>query len=127
MASARSYLQHLVLSVCLTSTLAGCGSFWDSRKAEPHPVPERFQSLVGTWKTFGTSLSIYQEGYIKYASKNGQMPIEIRGPITKWTDQGFISGAIILTQEFKVTTPPHQVEGKWEMVVNGERLIKTAP
>lgn len=94
---------------------------------EAQPVPERYRSCVGTWETFGTSLTIYPEGSIKYDSKNGAQPLKMEMPILDWSDQGFHSGIKIFSKEFKISEPPHPVNGRWEMVVNGERLVRVAP
>ncbi|MCW8880087.1 MAG: hypothetical protein OQK04_17120 [Kangiellaceae bacterium] len=88
------------------------------------PLPQDKSQYAGLWQSDKVSLLIESDGYVSYKRESGNTKVSINGPIKSFNGDDFSVGVAFLTTEFKVSKPPHLVDGRWEMVVDGIRLIR---
>lgn len=117
----KSFFRRLVLGCYLGMACSGCGLI---ASMQAKPVPEIYQSYVGTWKAEGVEFNIHRNGSLIYKAKDERSSIRLEAPIHNWSANGFSAGALFFQREFKVTKAPHKVNGQWQMVVNGNRLTR---
>jgi len=88
------------------------------------PVPSDKANYVGNWKGRATSLLITQDGSVVYKRIKGGVTTSINAPLQEFHDNNFDVGVGTLKTTFVVSKPPHQVKGKWKMIVDGVILTK---
>lgn len=108
-------------SVCLTALilmLVACAK----------PVPPEKASYVGQWNAPNMSLLILQEGKVIYERKEIKDGVtltkKLDSPIKEFHGNDFEVGIASITTTFVVSQTPHQVDGKWKMVVDDVELTK---
>ncbi len=89
------------------------------------PVPESKINYVGEWQSSEMALLISRDGRVAYKRVNGSMTKTVNGPIKKFSGNDFVVGFLFLTTTFKVSEPPNEKDGRWQMVVDGVRLTRT--
>lgn len=99
----------LLASVCL----AAC---------DAKPVPADKAEYAGTWEGGGMHLSVTAEGRATFSKDNGA--VKFSGPITQWFEEDFVVGVMVMRRKIDVTAPPHQVDGRWRMSVEGIELTR---
>lgn len=87
------------------------------------PVPSEKLDYVGEWRSPEMTLLIRKEGLVTYRKLEG-LPISVDGPLHKFKDDDFVVGYNFAFTTFNVTEPPNQVDGVWQMIVDGVRLTK---
>lgn len=88
------------------------------------PIEESRLNYVGSWQSNEMALLILQDGSVAYKRIKGGGTSSINGPLKEFDGDDFVVGVLFLTTTFKVTEPPHEVNGRWQMVVDGVRLTK---
>jgi hypothetical protein len=109
-------LRALLFAGCL---LASQPSF-----ADPVPVPANKAAYVGEWLGEKMRLKIHQDGKVEYKrdqpGKNVSLSIELQC----FDGDNFDAGWSVFHSTFVVSKPPHRVQGKWKMMVDGVELTK---
>ncbi len=105
--------KHLIL-IFLLLTLSACSN----------PIPESRLHYVGEWQSKGMSVLILEDGRVEYERVTGRSTVSINAPIKEFVEDDFVVGVWFLTTTFDVSKPPEEVDGKWQMVVDGVRLTK---
>lgn len=107
--------RHSLFSVfVLAFLLAGCS----------RPLPEDRLSYVGEWQSNEMALLILADGTVSYERLKNGGKTSINAPLKEFQGDSFVVGIGPLTTVFEVSAPPRQVDGRWEMVVDGVRLIR---
>jgi len=88
------------------------------------PIEESRLDYVGSWTSNEMALLILQDGSVSYRRIKKGANVSVNGPLKEFVGDDFVVGVLFLTTTFKVTEPPHKVNGVWEMVVDGVRLRK---
>ena len=88
------------------------------------PLAEDKQGYVGEWQSKEMQLLILQDGTVAYKRLKGGGTTSINGPLKEFSGDDFIVGILFLTTTFDVSQPPTQVDGQWQMVVDGVQLTK---
>lgn len=88
------------------------------------PVPPAQKDYIGLWEANEMRLLITADGTLDYKRVQGGGSTSINAPIQEFTSTGFTAGLGPLKTEFKVTQPPHAVEGVWKMTVDGVELTR---
>jgi hypothetical protein len=92
--------------------LAGC----------PKPLPPDRESYVGIWRGEHVQLEITAEGMVHYRKVKGGTEVTINAPLDRFEGNDFFAGWKRLSTRFVVSRPPFEEDGRWKMVVDGERL-----
>ncbi len=87
-------------------------------------LPDMRADYVGHWQGENVQLSIFADGRIAYVREGKDMNTKIDAPIIEFKGDDFVVGFWFLTTTFVVSEPPHQVDGQWQMVVDGVRLTR---
>jgi hypothetical protein len=109
-----SGIGRIAVSAALSFVLAGCGK----------PVPQDKSAYVGEWQGPGMTLMLTQDGSVAYERKKGGTNTSIDAPLKGFNGNNFEVGIGPMSTIFVVATPPHQVEGKWKMTVDGVELTR---
>ncbi len=106
-------IKHLILIGSLLA-LSGC----------TQPIPESRSDYVGVWQGKEMNLQILREGRVAYERSEGRTSVSIDAPVKEFVGDDFVVGVWVFTTTFDVSQPPEQVDGTWQMVVDGVRLTK---
>ena len=98
----------------LSALLSACGK----------PLPEDKQSYAGEWRSAQMVLIILEDGTVSYKRLRSGATTTVNGPIKEFRGDDIVVGLGLLTTTFVVSTPPREVDGQWEMVVDGVLLRK---
>lgn len=109
-------VRAFLLAVALILGLAACGK----------PVPPEKAAYVGEWQRPEMYLLITQDGSVRYKRLKGGGTTEVNGPLQGFEGDDFSVGLGSMSTKFKVSRPPHQVEGVWKMTVDGLELTRTS-
>lgn len=88
------------------------------------PLPEAKLSYVGEWQSKEMYLLILRDGSVAYKRLKAGATTSVNGPLKKFVGDDFVVGFAFLTTTFKVSEAPHQINGQWQMVVDGIRLTR---
>ena len=88
------------------------------------PIPESRLDYVGEWQSKEMVLLISQDGSVAYERKRGGVTTSVNGPLKKFVGDDFVVGVWFFATTFDVSEPPYEIDGKWQMVVDGVRLTK---
>jgi len=105
-----------LLGVALVALLCGCSA---------KPVPPEKAEYVGTWKGPKMSVSITQDGQVKYERSDGWIPKSASGTLQGFNSDNFDVAVMGYTTTFIVSLPPHWVGDTKRMTVDGVELTKT--
>ncbi|MEM7561615.1 MAG: hypothetical protein AAF353_01060 [Pseudomonadota bacterium] len=98
----------------LLALLAGCSN----------PLPEDRLDYAGEWQSKEMYLLILEDGTVAYKRLKNGGTTSINGPLKEFQGDNFLVGIGPLTTTFIVTKPPRQVNGQWQMEVDGVLLTK---
>jgi hypothetical protein len=90
-------------------------------------VPVRADKIdyVGEWwSSEGMWLLITRDGSIAYSRMKKGGRVSIEGPLKGFTGDDFEVGFGPAVTTFKVSKPPHQVDNRWLMTVDGVELTR---
>lgn len=105
----------LVTLIFLLSLIVACAK----------PLPQDKLDYAGVWESENMYLVINPDGNLSYKRRQGVKTTEINAPVKEFIGDDFTSGIGGLTTTFKVSQPPHQVDGQWQMVVDDVLLVRT--
>ncbi|WP_189441542.1 hypothetical protein [Rhodanobacter panaciterrae] len=105
-----------IFAVCCL-LLAGCAK----------PLPPEKTTYAGKWRSSSMTLLITQDGNVMYKRMNGGMSKSVNGPLQAFDGDNFVVGVGPVKTTFVVSTPPHEDQGRWAMVVDGVELTKAPP
>lgn len=88
------------------------------------PVPADKADYVGVWRAEGMSLLITADGSVVYHRLRKGARTSIDAPLKGFHGDDFEVGIGPLTTTFKVDAPPHQIDGRWTMTVDGVELTR---
>lgn len=88
------------------------------------PIPEDKLSYAGEWQSKEMYLLILPDGTVSYQRVKDGVRTSIDAPLTEFVGEDFVVGLAFFTTTFDVSEVPHQVDGKWVMVVDGVKLTK---
>lgn len=88
------------------------------------PIPKDKQDYIGVWTSNEVMMEISADGHLNYKYQSGNSTTTINGPIQKFNGNDFEAGALGINKTFKVSQAPHQENGVWVMVVEGQRLTR---
>lgn len=88
------------------------------------PLPDNRLDYVGEWQSKEMRLLILADGTVAYKRLKGGGTTSINGPLKAFSGDNFVVGILFLTSTFDVSQPPTQVNGQWQMVVDGVRLTR---
>jgi len=91
---------------------------------EAKPLGPEKADYAGHWRGDGVDLVIEAEGRVKFERKHGAGVVKISGPIAVWVEDDFVVGVMVQKTRFDVTEPPHEVDGRWRMTVDGVALVR---
>lgn len=109
-------MRHLILCATLAVTLflAGCGV----------AVPSDKQAYVGEWQSHGMAVNITQNGRVVVVKEKDGSKTRVEAPLQGFSGNDFIVGLGPMKTTYKVSAPPHQVDGQWRMTVDGVELTR---
>ncbi len=90
-----------------------------------NPLPDDKLSYAGEWQSKEMVLLILEDGTVSYKRLKGGGSSSINGPLKEFNGNDFKVGILFFSTTFKVSEPPHEVNGLWQMVVDGVRLTRT--
>ncbi len=77
------------------------------------------RDYVGSWRSDeGSSIDIEENGALSYSKVGGQRTTRYSLPIAAFNGDDIVCKAM-LTLVIKVTEPPQEVNGRWQMVADG--------
>ncbi len=88
------------------------------------PLPEERLDYVGEWQSREMGLLILADGSVAYKRLKSGATTSINGPLKEFIGDDFTVGALFFTTTFKVSQPPHEVDGVWKMTVDGVTLTR---
>ncbi|HEY5805660.1 MAG TPA: hypothetical protein VIT90_18435 [Lysobacter sp.] len=108
-------MRNLLLSVAaLALLLTACAK----------PVPLAKADYVGEWRSQTMALLITPDGSVVYKRLEGGMSTSVQGPLQGFDGNNFSVGIGPVKTTFVVSTPPHEAQGGWKMVVDGVELTR---
>jgi hypothetical protein len=90
------------------------------------PLPPDKAEFAGHWRGGGIDLVIRPEGQVVYDKVEGKGHVQVSGPLQGWIGNDFVVGVMVVKTTFKVSEPPHQVDGVWTMTMDGVELTRVA-
>ena len=105
-----------ILIVAVMLFLSACSS----------PVPKDKLDYVGEWKSKEMVLLIMKDGTVAYKRFRNGGSTSVNGPIQEFRGDNFVVGFGPISTTFKVSEPPQEVDGVWQMVVDGVRVSKVS-
>ncbi len=102
------------LLIILLLLLTGCSK----------PLPENRIHYAGYWTSKNMVLVIHTDGTVDYQRIQDRTTTTVNGPLAEFAGDDFVVGIGFLTTTFKVSEPPSQIDGVWQMTVDGVRLTK---
>lgn len=106
--------RRIAIAILVSLLLAACGV----------AVPEHKADYVGEWTAPGMYLLLTQDGSVVYWRIRKGASVEIEGPLKGFKGDDFEAGFGPITTVFKVSAPPHQVDGDWLMTVDGVEMTR---
>jgi hypothetical protein len=90
-----------------------------------NPLPEDRLDYVGEWRSKEMYLLILQDGTVAYERKQNGGTTTVNAPLKEFIGDDFVVGIGFLKTTFEVSEPPTEINGTWQMVVDGIRLVRT--
>ena len=101
-------------AVALLALLCGC----------TEPIDPAHLDYVGDWRAPGMTVLILEDGSFSYERIEGGVTTTINAPLKAFVGHDFVVGIGFIETTFVVSVPPHEVNGEWQMVVDGVRLTR---
>jgi hypothetical protein len=106
----------------LSATLLSLVLFTSACKGQPLPADKA--EFAGHWRGGGVDLVIRPEGHVTYEKVEGKGRVQVEGPLQGWKGNDFVVGVMVVKTTFKVSEPPHEVDGVWTMTMDGVQLTR---
>lgn len=90
------------------------------------PLPENKLIYAGEWQSKEMELLILADGTVAYKRLKNGGSTSVNGPLKEFQGDDFTVGIGPITTTFEVSEPPHEVDGEWQMVVDGVRLTRVS-
>ncbi|MEM0514479.1 hypothetical protein WCN91_03345 [Pseudoalteromonas sp. YIC-827] len=107
-------MKKSLLIMCLVLTLCGCSK----------PIPRERVDYIGYWQGVNMELYIHPDGAVSYVRQDGNTSKSINASIQEFEGDDFIVGFGFFNTRFAVTQAPQEIDGQYQMVVDGVLLIK---
>lgn len=91
------------------------------------PVPPDKLDYVGMWQGKGMSLAINADGRIGYRTCRSWFCTVIEAESFSFTPTGLRFGFLLLRWNLRVDRPPHRLNGRWTMTIDGVDLVRLEP
>lgn len=114
---ARTVRFFLLSLLALALALTGCSK----------PLPQDKLAYAGRWASNEMALMILADGTVAYRRLQNGATTSVNGPIKAFHGDNFEVGIGPISTMFVVSEAPHQVDGAWQMVVDGVRLTRMTP
>lgn len=88
------------------------------------PLPNNKLSYAGNWRSEEMTLLILDDGTVAYERIKNGGSTSINASIKRFDGDDFVVGVWFFTTTFEVSEPPKEINGNWQMVVDGVRLTK---
>ncbi|WP_105198909.1 hypothetical protein [Pseudoalteromonas sp. T1lg10] len=88
------------------------------------PIPSDRQAYVGVWESPEMRLLILADGTVDYKRLKNGGTTSINAALQEFEGDDFIVGFGFINTRFAVTQPPQEVDGQYQMVVDGVLLTK---
>lgn len=88
------------------------------------PLPPDKAAYAGEWDAPTMALLITAQGRVAYKRVEGNSSTSVKAPLKAFIGNDFVVGVGPLSTTFKVSAPPHQVQGQWKMTVDGVELTR---
>lgn len=95
-------------------------------EAALEPVPPPTEAWAGVWAGPGHTLIIAPDGTVQLQKQEGHTTQNVTAPAKGW-EGGVTIGIGPITQTWVIEQPPHEVDGEWRMVFDGEVLVRKGP
>lgn len=69
-------------------------------------------------------LLILTDGTVAYKRWKSGVTTSVNGPLKEFQGNNFVVGVGPFSTTFEVSEPPHEIDGSWQMVVDGVRLTR---
>lgn len=89
------------------------------------PVPADKSAYIGEWQSKEMYLLILADGTVYYERLKNGGKTSVNGPLQEFIGDDFSVGLSFLSTTFNVTEAPHLQDGRWVMVVDGVKLVKS--
>ncbi|RBP48529.1 hypothetical protein [Arenicella xantha] len=90
------------------------------------PLPEDKLIYAGDWRSQEMALLILADGSVSYKRLKKGVTTSVNGPLQEFKGDSFVVGLGPIKTTFEVSEAPHEVDGTWQMVVDGVRLTKVS-
>lgn len=109
-------MKKSLATIALIFLLSGCAE----------PLPDNRLHYVGEWQSKEMGLLILADGTVAYKRLKNGGSTSINGPLKEFVDDDFTVGILFMTTTFDVTEPPHEIDGVWQMTVDGVKLTRVS-
>ena len=103
-----------ILVIFVTLFLLGCDN----------PLPPSKLDFEGRWESENMLLVITKQGQVYYERQEGSVNTNVEAPIKDFTSTGFSVGIGFFSTDFVVDQKPTEIDGQWQMKVDGVLLIR---
>ncbi|MDB4835139.1 hypothetical protein OAH12_00980 [Cyclobacteriaceae bacterium] len=112
-----SFVKYLLLSVLVVG-LFSCSGI---------QVPNDKQDYIGFWQSDIMYMKFSADGHVEYKRVEGGTSKSINAPLQKFDGDNFEVGAMGMTSVFEVSqVPTEDGNGRWTMIVDGVKLVRTS-
>ena len=87
-------------------------------------VPDDKADYVGEWTAPDMYLLITRDGSIVYRRMKKGAKVSVEAPLKGFKGDDFEAGIGPMATVFKVSAPPHQIDGAWLMTVDGAEMTR---
>lgn len=109
-------MKKYISVIALLLLLSGCAD----------PFPEDRLSYVGEWQSKEMGLLILADGTVAYKRLKGGATTSVNGPLKEFVGDDFVVGLLFMTTTFVVSKSPQEVDGVWQMTVDGVMLTRVS-
>ncbi|MBZ0087328.1 MAG: hypothetical protein K8F33_04460 [Thermomonas sp.] len=97
--------------------LVGCGQ----------SVPPDKQAYIGEWQSEGMAVNIAPGGKVIVVKEGGgSARTRVEAPLQEFSGNDFTIGLGPMKTTYRVSVPPHEVNGEWKMTVDGKELTRVS-
>ncbi|WP_444994519.1 hypothetical protein [Aliikangiella sp. IMCC44359] len=107
-------MKNYLVPIALILLLSACAE----------PLPQERLNYVGNWQSPEMSLLILADGTVAYKRLKSGGSVSVNGPLKEFAGNDFNVGILFMSTTFNVSEPPHEVNGVWQMTVDGVKLTR---